>query len=68
MDVVREEYHTYADPKARFWDEVFFEQFDINTVMWLARKENWVLPNVEIPPPSPPPSPFPSQRIAKTQV
>jgi len=55
--MIRQEYHSYADPKARFWDEVFFEHFDINTVMWLARKENWILPNQDEKPLSPPPSP-----------
>ena len=32
MDTIREEYHTYAGKKARFLDEVFFENFDINSV------------------------------------
>ncbi|CAI6338607.1 unnamed protein product [Periconia digitata] len=59
IELIREEYHTYADPKARFWDEVFFEHFDLNTVMWHARKENWILPTQDAddtllsPPPSP---------------
>lgn len=65
IEAIRHEYHTYADPKARFWDEVFFEHFDVNTVMWLARKENWVLPDVEGVPISPPPSPVPSLAVAK---
>lgn len=65
IEAVRHEYHTYADPKARFWDEVFFEQFDLNTVMWHARKEKWVAPEVEGAPLSPPPSPISSLYVAK---
>jgi tyrosine-protein phosphatase SIW14 len=57
MDSIHNEYHAYSDPKARFWDEVFFENFDLNTVMWLARREGWVKPSSEVAPPSPPPSP-----------
>lgn len=60
IELIREEYHKYADPKARFWDEVFFEHFDLNTVMWHARQENWIEPQQEdadgvmiSPPPSP---------------
>jgi tyrosine-protein phosphatase SIW14 len=41
MDTIREEYHTYAGKKARFLDEVFFETFDLNLVMWIARQERW---------------------------
>lgn len=41
MDTIREEYHTYAGKKARFLDEVFFENFDLNLVMWMARQEKW---------------------------
>ncbi|KAF2998186.1 hypothetical protein E8E13_004019 [Curvularia kusanoi] len=41
MDTIREEYHTYAGKKARFLDEIFFENFDINLVMWMARQERW---------------------------
>ena len=41
MDTIREEYHTYAGKKARFLDEVFFENFDLNLVMWMARQERW---------------------------
>lgn len=68
IDGVRHEYHTYADPKARFWDEMFFENFDLNTVMWLARKENWIAPDapdVESALPSPPPSPVSTVHTAK---
>lgn len=56
MDVVRDEYHTYAGVKARFLDEVFFENFDLNLVMWMARQEGWVVPGLEIAPPTPPES------------
>ena len=55
-DVIREEYHTYAGAKARFLDEVFFENFDINLVMWIARQEGWIAPEIEIAPPTPPSS------------
>ncbi|KAJ4292351.1 tyrosine-protein phosphatase siw14 [Kalmusia sp. IMI 367209] len=65
IEAIRDEYHTYADPKARFWDEVFFEHFDVNTVMWLARKESWVLPEADMVPISPPPSPVSSLVVAK---
>ncbi|KAJ4333818.1 tyrosine-protein phosphatase siw14 [Didymella glomerata] len=41
MEAIREEYHTYAGKKARFLDEVFFENFDLNLVMWMARQEGW---------------------------
>jgi tyrosine-protein phosphatase SIW14 len=49
-----DEYHTYAGVKARLMDEVFFENFDLNNVMWYARQEGWVAPTVELAPPSPP--------------
>ncbi|EMD96434.1 hypothetical protein COCC4DRAFT_84126 [Bipolaris maydis ATCC 48331] len=55
-DVIREEYHTYAGVKARFLDEVFFENFDINLVMWVARQQGWVTPEMDIAPPTPPAS------------
>jgi tyrosine-protein phosphatase SIW14 len=56
LEIIREEYHTYAGVKARFLDEVFFENFDLNLVMWIARQEGWVAPQINIPPPTPPPS------------
>lgn len=57
LDTIRDEYHTYAGVKARFLDEVFFENFDLNLVMWMARQEGWVLPEEEvIAPPTPPES------------
>lgn len=55
-ELIREEYHTYAGVKARFLDEVFFENFDINLVMWIARQEGWIAPEVDIAPPTPPAS------------
>ncbi|KNG52354.1 tyrosine-protein phosphatase siw14 [Stemphylium lycopersici] len=55
-ELIREEYHTYAGVKARFLDEVFFENFDINLVMWVARQEGWIAPEVDIAPPTPPAS------------
>ena len=47
METIREEYHTYAGKKARFLDEVFFENFDLNLVMWMARQENWAGNKIE---------------------
>lgn len=47
MDTIREEYHTYAGKKARFLDEVFFETFDLNVVMWMARQEKWAGTSIE---------------------
>ncbi|KAF2662313.1 hypothetical protein K491DRAFT_287274 [Lophiostoma macrostomum CBS 122681] len=35
------EYHAYAGSKARLLDEVFIEGFDINTVLWMARRYQW---------------------------
>lgn len=55
-EIVREEYHNYAGPKARFLDEVFFENFDLNLIMWIARQEGWVAPQIDIAPPTPPAS------------
>ena len=68
IETVRHEYHVYSDPKARFWDEVFFEQFDLHTVMWHARKEDWVAPTVEGAPLSPPPSPVSSLYVPKPET
>lgn len=68
IETIHDEYHTYSDPKARFWDEVFFENFELNTVMWLARREGWVMPNMEVPPPSPPPSPISLIATAKSKA
>ncbi|KAF1955481.1 hypothetical protein CC80DRAFT_85611 [Byssothecium circinans] len=67
IELIREEYHTYADPKARFWDEVFFEHFDLNTVMWRSRQDEWIMPgpDVDAAPPSPPPSPVSSLSLAR---
>lgn len=56
MDVVREEYHTYAGAKARFLDEVFFENFDLNLVLWYARQAGWIASGPVATPPSPPDS------------
>ncbi|KAJ4405984.1 tyrosine-protein phosphatase siw14 [Didymella pomorum] len=47
MESIREEYHTYAGKKARFLDEVFFENFDLNLVMWMARQEGWAGRKIE---------------------
>ncbi|KAF2625347.1 hypothetical protein BU25DRAFT_432971 [Macroventuria anomochaeta] len=47
METTREEYHTYAGKKARFLDEVFFENFDLNLVMWMARQEGWAGTHVD---------------------
>ncbi|KAL5120179.1 tyrosine-protein phosphatase siw14 [Pleosporales sp. CAS-2024a] len=53
FSAIIDEYHTYAGAKARLMDEVFFENFDLNNVMWHARQEGWVAPSVDIAPPSP---------------
>jgi tyrosine-protein phosphatase SIW14 len=60
-----DDYHTYAGVKARFMDEVFFEGFDLNNVMWMARQEGWVAPEIDMAPPSPPVSPVSSLVAAK---
>ena len=65
LDAIVDDYHTYAGVKARFLDEVFFEGFDLNNVMWMARHEGWVAPEIDIPPPSPPVSPATSLVAAK---
>lgn len=65
LDTVRDEYHTYAGVKARFLDEVFFENFDLNLVMATARQEGWVAPQLAVAPPSPPES-ITSKAVAKT--
>jgi hypothetical protein len=44
------EYHYYAGVKARIFDEAFIDQFDENTVLWMARKYNWIS---SVEPPSP---------------
>lgn len=46
-DTVRDEYHTYAGKKARFLDEVFFENFDVNPVMGMARQQGWARGKVD---------------------
>ena len=66
LDDIVNDYHVYAGAKARFLDEVFFESFDLNNVMWAARQEGWVAPEIKIPPPSPPASPATSLLAAKT--
>ncbi|KAF2127273.1 tyrosine-protein phosphatase-like protein SIW14 [Dothidotthia symphoricarpi CBS 119687] len=60
VEDIREEYHTYAGVKARFLDEVFFENFDLNLVMWMARQEGWAKPEADITLLSPPDSPLTS--------
>jgi tyrosine-protein phosphatase SIW14 len=65
MSSIVDDYHTYAGAKARFMDEVFFEGFDLNNVMWMARQEGWVAPEIDIGPPSPPVSPASSLVAAK---
>jgi tyrosine-protein phosphatase SIW14 len=61
-----DEYHTYAGAKARLMDEVFFENFDLNNVMWMARQEGWVAPEKRVAPPSPPTSGKSSPLTIKT--
>ncbi|KAF2085867.1 protein-tyrosine phosphatase, partial [Saccharata proteae CBS 121410] len=44
LKTVYEEYHTYADPKARIFDEHFMGSFDERTVLWLAREQGFLPP------------------------
>jgi tyrosine-protein phosphatase SIW14 len=55
-ETVLEEYHAYAGKKSRAFDELFFENFDLNMVMWMARQEGWVAPEIDVAPPTPPAS------------
>jgi tyrosine-protein phosphatase SIW14 len=48
-----QEYHDYADLKARILDEAFIEQFNENTVLWMARKYGWIASTTDMTPPSP---------------
>jgi tyrosine-protein phosphatase SIW14 len=66
LDDIVNDYHIYAGAKARFLDEVFFENFDLNNVMWHARQEGWVAPLIDSALPSPPVSPATSPVAAKT--
>jgi len=68
LDDIVNDYHVYAGAKARLLDEVFFESFDLNNVMWSARQEGWVAPEIDNPPPSPPTSPASSLVAAKTRA
>lgn len=52
-DDVFDEYHAYAGAKARLLDEAFIEQFNENTVLWMARRYNWLPPILGLTPPSP---------------
>ncbi|KAF2709281.1 hypothetical protein K504DRAFT_379312 [Pleomassaria siparia CBS 279.74] len=42
------EYHVYAEDKARILDENCMDQFDFNTVLWMARKYDWISPDAEV--------------------
>ena len=42
MKKIKETYHTYADPKARELDEVFMDEFDERSVLWLARMQGFI--------------------------
>ncbi|KAF2872575.1 tyrosine phosphatase family-domain-containing protein [Massariosphaeria phaeospora] len=53
MGSVIEEYHEYAGRKARLLDELVIENFDLGTVLWMARRYDWIQPGVEIELPSP---------------
>lgn len=46
LAAVFQEYHHYADPKARVLDERYLELFDERAMLWLAR-ENGFLPTFE---------------------
>ncbi|KAH7125285.1 tyrosine phosphatase family-domain-containing protein [Dendryphion nanum] len=52
--LVFDEYHTYADPKARLFDEACIELFNEDTVLWMAQKYGWLQPTIDQ---STPPSP-----------
>jgi len=43
MSDVLDDYHHYADPKARVLDERYMELFDERSMLWLARR-NGLLP------------------------
>jgi len=43
MSDVLDDYHSYADPKARVLDERYMELFDERSMLWLARR-NGLLP------------------------
>ncbi|KAF2796805.1 hypothetical protein K505DRAFT_156602 [Melanomma pulvis-pyrius CBS 109.77] len=45
--LIWDEYHVYADDKARFLDERCMEYFDLNTILWIARRYDWIQPNAE---------------------
>ncbi|KAF2035361.1 hypothetical protein EK21DRAFT_106900 [Setomelanomma holmii] len=68
MDEIIDEYHNYAGAKARLMDEVFFEGFDLNLVMWVAKQQGWVAPAPQIAPPSPPTSLKSTPIVAKPQA
>ncbi|ORY12227.1 tyrosine-protein phosphatase-like protein SIW14 [Clohesyomyces aquaticus] len=63
---VFDEYHTYADPKARILDECFMEIFDGRTVLWMARRYNWIpLPAPES---NAPTSPVPTLGVVRPRA
>ncbi|KAF2117572.1 tyrosine phosphatase family-domain-containing protein [Lophiotrema nucula] len=53
LNHILDEYHTYADPKARILDECFIQQFDQRVCAYTARSNNWFPPLIAAPPPSP---------------
>ncbi|KAF2740858.1 hypothetical protein EJ04DRAFT_530984 [Polyplosphaeria fusca] len=53
LNSVFEEYHAYADPKARIMDEAFIKQFDDDTASWMARRYGHIATRMPVPPPSP---------------
>jgi tyrosine-protein phosphatase SIW14 len=55
-EAVLEEYHSYAGKKSRAFDELFFENFNLNSVMWMARQEGWAAPEIGVGLPTPPAS------------
>lgn len=45
LEGILQEYHTYADPKARILDEIFIKFFDERSLLWMARMHNWRIAN-----------------------
>jgi hypothetical protein len=45
MPEIINEYHAYADPKARRLDEIFMKEFDERAMLWLARENGLLTPD-----------------------
>ncbi|PSN63922.1 protein-tyrosine phosphatase, partial [Corynespora cassiicola Philippines] len=64
METIYSEYHIYAGEKARILDEGYMELFDVNTVLWMARRFNWISPDAEVAPLTQVPSLSPTRSSA----